>query len=75
MIKFFQESTKKNEDDSVEEEKKKRMADENWQRLEKENKPAALAPVFKGAALERKKGQSSQKLYIQNVNSKPLQTS
>lgn len=33
------------------------MADANWTRLEKENKPAVLAPVFKGAALERGKGQ------------------
>ena len=35
------------------------MADANWSRLEKENKPTVLAPVFKGAALERGKGKGS----------------
>ena len=32
------------------------VANHNWKVLEKENKPAVMAPVFKGAQLERKKG-------------------
>ena len=44
------------EKDSIEDEKMKRIADHNWQKMEKENKPTALAPVFKGAELEREKG-------------------
>ena len=52
----FQESVKVKEGDSLNEEKKKRIADQNWNKLEKENKPTVLAPVFNGAALERKKG-------------------
>ena len=59
---FFQESVKAGEKDSPDQDKKKRIADHNWKSLEKENKPTLLAPVFKGAAVERKKGIGSKML-------------
>ena len=65
----FQESVEKKADDSESEDKKKRIADVNWNKLEKENKPKVLAAVFKGATLERKKGKGFSDLLVNTVQS------
>ena len=54
----FQESVKKDKNDSEDDKQKKMVASHNWKVLEKENKPSVMAPVFKGAKIERKKGKA-----------------